>query len=462
MQIPITLPQASHSILLTGLLFSAGLWSASAYASGFQVTENRAAGIGTSHSDNAAANDPSTLASNPAGLTRLAGMQATLTGVGVYGKFKFHDTGSTTITGGKASGSDGGNPGGFTPIAANFVSYQINDRLYSGFGIYAPYGLPTKYSDDWVGRYHAVKTDLKTINLNPSLAFKVNERLSIGAGAIAQYATATFSNRIGLGTDPSAPVSSTLPCNTGMEAICTIADGLLGSVGAAVPSEDGKVKVKVDSWGFGYNLGAMLNLSPDARLGVSYRSHVKQTMKGDVHITYPTLALDTSRTAHTELDLPEVASISYYQNVTPKLSLMADVSWTRWSRFNEVRLKFDDQNLSDIVVPQNWHNTTRVAVGSEYRLGDKQTLRAGAAIDPSPVTDENRTPRIPDADRVWVSFGYGYALSKQSVVDLGYAHLFVKDSNISDNRSATTGGTLNGRYTNGSADIVGVTLRHKF
>ena len=113
-------------------------------------------------------------------------------------------------------------------------------------------------------------------------------------------------------------------------------------------------------------------------------------------------------------------------------------------------------------MPQNWHNTTRVAVGSEYRLNDKHTLRAGAALDPSPVTDENRTPRIPDADRVWVSLGYGYALSKQSTVDFGYAHLFVKDSNISDNRSATTGGTLNGTFTNGSADIVGITLRHKF
>jgi len=246
-----------------------------------------------------------------------------------------------------------------------------------------------------------------------------------------------------------------------MDAICSLANGLLaGSAGAL--STDGKVNVKVHSWGYGYNLGAMLDLSQDARVGLSYRSHVKQNLSGDVQVDYPQLALATRRSANTVIDMPEIASLSYYQNVLPNLSVMADISWTRWSRFNEVRLKFDDPNLPDVVVPQNWHDTTRVALGTEYRLNDKHTLRAGAALDPSPVTDANRTPRIPDADRVWVSLGYGYNVSKDTTVDVGYAHLFVKDSNISDNRSAMTGGTLNGTYTNGRAEIIGVSLRQKF
>lgn len=459
-KIKLTLP--SQSTLLAGLFLSATLYSTYSQAAGFQVTENRAAGIGTSHADNAAAQDPSVLANNPAGLAYLDGTRATLTGVGVYGKFQYRDNGSTNINGGRIDGNDGGNPGGFTPIAANFISHRLNERATVGFGIYAPYGLPTKYQEGWVGRYHALKTDLKTVNFTPSFAFKASERLSLGVGLVAEYANAKFTNNIGTGSSASAPLSSSVPCNPGMQAICSLADGLLAQAGGATPNTEGKVGVKMHSWGWGYNLGAMFDLNQDARVGVSYRSRVRQELDGDVQVDYPLLGLHTRRAASTRIDMPEIASLSYYQNLLPNLSVMADLSWTRWSRFNEVRLKFDDPGLPDVVVPQNWRNTTRIAVGSEYRLNEQHTLRAGAALDPSPVSDATRTPRIPDADRVWLSLGYGYNLNKHVALDVGYAHLFVKDSSVSDNRSAMTGGTLNGSYRKGRAEIIGVSLRQKF
>jgi long-chain fatty acid transport protein len=441
------------------LLFGASLLAGHAYGSGFQVTENSAAGIGLSHADGAAANDPSTIASNPAGMSSLLNTQISGTLVGIYATTKFTDTGSTNIVGGQATGGNGGNPGGFVPLAAGFATHQLNDRVTVGIGLYAPYGLPTHYDDDWVGRYQAIKTDLKTINLNPVISVKLTDSLSIGGGPIVNYATANFSSAIGLGIDPSSLASSLLPCNLGFQSICTIVNNVLAPVGSLLPSTDGKVTVKMDSIGYGYNLGALLRLGDTARLGVAYHSNIKQDLKGTAHIQYGALGLDTTRPVSAELNLPEVASLSYYQDVNRDFSLMADVSWTRWSRFNELRIKFDDPNLNDVVVPQNWRNTTRVALGGEYRYGDSQTFRVGAALDPSPVTDATRNPRIPDADRVWASIGYGYAYSKNTQFDIGLAHLFVKDGTISDNRSAITGGTLNGTYTNSSATILGVSVR---
>jgi len=446
--------RAGNLLVGASLLASPG-----AYASGFQVTENSAAGIGLSHADGAVANDPSTVASNPAGMSSLLNTQISGTFVGIYATTKFTDSGSSNIVGGKATGNNGGNPGGFVPIASSFATHQLNDRVTVGVGVYAPYGLPTHYDDNWVGRYQAIKTDLKTINLNPAISVKLTDSLSVGAGPIVNYATANFSSAIGLGINNSQLASSLLPCNMGFDAICTIVNNVLAPIGGLLPNTDGKVTVKMDSLGYGYNLGALLKLGDSARLGVAYHSDIKQKLKGNARVQYGALGLDTNRAVSAELDLPEVASLSYSQDVTRNFSVMADVSWTRWSRFNELRIKFDDPNLNDVVVPQNWRNTTRVALGGEYRYGDTQTFRFGAALDPSPVTDANRNPRIPDADRVWASIGYGYAYSKNTQFDIGLAHLFVKDGSVSDNRSAITGGTLNGTFTNSSANILGLSVR---
>lgn len=438
--------RASSRALLTAALAASGFLAKPVLASGFQADENSAAGIGTAHADKAAASDASTIAGNPAGLTYLNGDQAELTLVGAYAHSKFTNQGTTAVSGAPVTGNDGGNPGGFVPIAAQFGSHQINNKLYAGIGIYAPYGAPTTYKDGWVGRYWALNTDLKTLNINPTLAYKLSDDISLGAGFVANYTNVKFTNDLGMGNG----------CTPGMEAICSIIGNPSNALG------EGFVKAKFHGWAYGFDAGVLAKLTDDARLGLSYHSHLKQDMDGSVNVKYPSVGLDNMTSAHTVIDLPDVISLSYFQNLSPSFSLMADVSRTRWSRFNEVRIKFDNPTLNDVVVPENWHDTTRISLGGEYRLSEQHTLRAGTAWDPSPVTDDNRTARIPDADRVWISVGYGYHLDKDSALDVGYAHLFVKDSQIHDSVSSQTGGTLNGTYTQTSGDILGVSFVKKF
>jgi long-chain fatty acid transport protein len=135
------------------------------------------------------------------------------------------------------------------------------------------------------------------------------------------------------------------------------------------------------------------------------------------------------------------------------------LSWTHWKRFKELRVRFNN-GAPDQVTPENWDDTYKIAVGASYRLNEAWMLRAGLAFDQSPVPDEFRTPRIPDADRTWLSFGANWKVSKAGSLDLGYAHILVKDSSISHPNN--TGGTLIGDYKKSAVDILSVQYNHRF
>ena len=378
------------------------------HAAGFALIEQNASGLGNAYAGQAAvAADASTIFFNPAGMTLLPDHQLVLAGHFINPHAEF--TGSSTIGGG-----DGGDAGDLAFVPNAYIAYRVSPDVHLGLGINAPFGLKTEYDSTWAGRTQAIKSELKTINLNPAVAWKASESLSLGAGVSIQYIEATLTNA----------------------------------------SAAGLVTVNGDDYSWGFNLGALWQASETTRIGLAYRSEVEHTLEGSVEFS-GVPALNGPVTA--DATLPDSVSLSLYQKLGSRWDLLADVSWTGWSDFDELRILRTSGALVG-VTPENWDDNYRYSIGVNYHLDDKLTLRGGVAYDETPVSDTYRTARIPDESRTWVAFGAQYRLSAQSLLDVGYAHLFVQDANISKTES---GVTLAGTYE-GSVDILSAQLTLNF
>ncbi len=414
------------------------------HASGFALVEQSVKQVGSAISGGAAAaEDASTIFFNPAGMTRLKGNQLVIGGHLISPSSKFSGSSSTNplMGGASISGGDGGDAGSTALVPSLYYSHEVNEQLRVGVGIGAPFGLSTDYDSDWVGRYHAIKSEVTTININPSLAYKVNDRLSLGAGLNFMRASAELSNAV----DYSAACLGS-PLAAGCGALG------LGTPGTA--STDGKFSVEGDDWGYGFNLGLLYELNQQTRFGVAYRSKVKQELEGKADFTgpagiplHPALAAvlaDTDATA--AVDLPASLSLSVTTAIAPKWDLMADLTWTQWSSFDELRIEFDNPLKEDSVQPEDWDNTFKLSLGFNYRHNQTWTWRGGIAYDQTPVPDaERRTPRIPGNDRKWIAAGFSYLASPDVSLDVAFAHLFVSDTSI-EATDAAFGHSLTGSY----------------
>lgn len=382
-----------------------------AHAAGFALIEQNASGLGNAYAGQAAAaTDASTIFFNPAGMTYLPDRQVVLVGHLIKPQAEFSGTVTPAIGGG-----NGGDAGGLALVPNAYYAFRLTPDVHLGVGMNAPFGLKTEYDASWKGRTQAVKSELKTINLNPSIAWKASESLSLGAGVSIQYAEATLTN-------------------------------LAGGAGLAT--------VKGDDYGWGYNLGALWQVSEATRIGLAYRSEVEQTLAGDVGFS---TAATLNGPVNAVVTLPDSASLSLFHKLSPKWDLLADVTWTGWSDFKELRIVRNGGAVL-AVTPENWDDSYRYSLGANYHLSDKLILRSGVAFDKTPVSDAFRTARIPDEDRTWIAFGAQYRLSPRSVVDVGYAHLFVKDASINKTES---GVTLTGTY-DASVDILSAQFTHSF
>ncbi len=423
-------------------LGSAGL----AHASGFAIIENSATGMGNAFAGGAAiAEDASTVYFNPAGLMRLEGTQIVNAIHVIDPSADFDNQGSTlnpAVGGGLISGpDDDGGEVGYVPNL--YIAHRVTDSFAMGLGINAPFGLVTDYDDDWVGRYTAIKSDLRTININPSLAFRVNDQFSWGIGMNVQYADVELTNALD---------SSTICLASPAAAVCGVAFGLGTPGNVAV---DSKQKLTGDDWSLGWNLGALYEPTEDLRFGFAYRTKMSHEVDGKVKFdnspefqafvsAVAPPGVFTNQKASARLTLPETVSGSVAANVTDELTLMADVTWTHWSRFEELVVNFD-WNQPQSVIPEDWEDSWRYSVGARYQR-DKLTLRTGVAYDETPIKGKiERTPRIPGNDRTWLSFGIGYQILDNAKLDFGYSHLFVDDTKI-ENTDASFGHTVKGEY----------------
>lgn len=431
-------------------------------ASGFSIIEHSASGMGNAFSGSAAASDASSVFFNPAGLTKIKN-QLLMSGHYIIPTAEFSDQGSLSSLGASAKGE--GNDGGRDVFVPNlYYSKRINEQFVFGMGVNAPYGLEVVYDDAWIGRYQAVESGVKTVNLNPSLAYQVNDRLSIGFGFNAQYVRATLSSRVDPGTICIGSLTPLLGSAAAFSQCTKTSTGNYGLIPDDL-TDQSYLYVRGSDWSFGGNIGVLFDLSDHTRLGLAYRSKVSHTLAGtadfgnsaafDVFLTIlktpdattkksaidPTLFTDTNVQA--DVDLPETVSLNAFHQMN-NWSLMMDITWTKWKRFDELRLAYDTAQ-PDTVLPQNWDNSFRYSMGAEYRLNKKILLRGGVALDETPIqNDADRTARIPDNDRTWISLGMSYQFRKSLQIDVGYAHLIVSDTAI--NHTDSQNHQLKGNY----------------
>ncbi len=399
------------------------LVSSNVNAAGFALAEQSASGMGNAYAGAAAiAEDASTIFFNPAGMTYIDGTQAVGALHLIKPNIEFKNTDVVV-------GDEGPNAGDLAFVPNMYFMTEIAPAIKVGVGVNVPFGLKTEYDDQWIGRFQADKSELKTININPSIAFKISDQLSFGAGLSLMRAEATLTRSVNFG-------------------------------GAGV----GDIEIKGDDWGYGFNLGAIFQFTADTRVGLAYRSKVKQKLEGEAKFTRPALvpnagaASDGDVTA--SINLPETFSASIFSRVTNKWDVMSDVTFTRWSRFEELRVVRDNGSTLT-VTPQNWDNTMRYSIGVNYHYSDTVKLRAGLAYDEEAIKNESRTARIPGNDRKWISLGAGWKMTSVSTLDIGYSHLFVSDAKIDVNEVASGNGRLNGKFES-DADILSLQYTHHF
>jgi len=449
------------------------------FASGFQIVEQSGSGLGNAYAGQAASvKDASAIHFNPANLTRVKGKQFLVSVEPIGVKTTFSDTASTRpflpttppLPVSAALGSDGGDAGGWIPVPNGYFSWQAAEKVWVGLGVNAPFGLKTEWDADWMGRFHAIKSEVKTLNINPTVAFEVNEVLSIGAGASYQQLTAELTRAV-----PYGGIAVGAASRFGAAATAGILAQLGGPSGLV---REGVATVEGDEWAWGFNVGATVKLGEQGRLAATYRSRTKYDLQGDVTFTNaPTFATAgpigalgaglNARFANgevtTEIELPETISgaISYE---TEKWELMADYTWTGWSSIQQLAIdRTDGSELSNESL--KFDDTYRVGVGFGYQLNDAWKLRLGTAYDTAPVQDQYRTPRLPDNDRVWAAAGVEYKVGEKGALDIGYAHLFIDDasSNLANQEAAGAAptGNLVGTYK-ASVNIISLQYRHSF
>jgi long-chain fatty acid transport protein len=377
------------------------------HAAGFALIEQSVSSMGTAYAGaGSISEDASTVFFNPASMARLEGSQlsAGLHIVLPDSEFKGSAVTIPPFSGGPAPtpilGSDGGN-GGRDAVVPHFTYvHDIDDKWNFGFSVNAPFGLATEYNKGWVGRYSAIESEITAVNLNPTLSFKIDEHASIGFGLNAMYASLYMENNI---------------------------DDVTLTGGAAAADSTGKID-DIDDWGFGFNVGLLLEPTDHTRLGLSYRSKVELEMDGDFK-TNSVIPGVFSQGAEVDVSLPDTLLLSAYHEVTPKYAIMADVLWTQWSKIHELKVKFNSGSTNTFRL--DWEDTVRVAVGGSYKYNERVTLRTGVAFDEGPTPNkELRLASLPDDDRIWLDFGVGYKHSDKLSFDVGYAHLFIDDPKI--------------------------------
>lgn len=412
--------------------------SGQAHAAAFQLKENSVVGVGTAFAGaGSAADTPATVFNNPAGMTQLPGLQVALGGSLIVPSYVFRGS-AVNAFGRPIAGVDGSDGGNVAVVPHGYLTYKATPQLALGIGITSPFGLATTYESNFVGRYHADKTDLKTINVNPSIAYQLLPWLSVGAGFSVQYGRAVFENFIN-----SSTIATTNPARP-----------------ASLP--DGYFRLRGDDWSFGYNFGVLLQPGPQTNIGFTYRSRIQQNFSGTADYILPAPLNLSARfrnsNGNAKLVLPDTAGASISQGIGPSLTVYADVNWTNWSQFKDLKAFRDDGTLLNST-PERYDNSYFVSLGAAYKLSDKFTVRAGTAYDKSPVSNVYRTARVPDQDRTWLAVGASYKVLENTTVDAGYAHIFVLDGRIRE--VSATGDVLTGRYKS-QIDILSFGTRSQF
>jgi long-chain fatty acid transport protein len=412
----------------------------SAWASGFALMNQNGSGNGNAFAGAAASTeDAGIIYFNPAGMTALGeGSNLSVAGTVIDRSIKYTDKGSQSNSPAAPlrSTANGGDAGGTALVPAGYWAYALSNQLWLGVGISPTFGNKTEYDYDFVGRNAGYFAEMQQININPSLAFKLNEQISLGFGVDIAHNMTHFKQ------------------------------GYPFTALVAYASPNNYADIKGDAWGYGYNFGVTYSVTPATRLALTYRSTIKFDLEGKYDVNTPVSAVGfVDQDIKATLKTPDSASLALSQKLSDQLELLADATWTGWSVIDSIAVQNKSTNATVATLSYNFKDTWRYGIGANYKLNDQWKLRTGLAYDQSPVkSDADRTMTLPDSDRTWLSFGARYSLSKASSIDMGYTHLFFKDASTNREVRASTGTllqTVKGDFKT-SADLFSLQYNQKF
>lgn len=401
-----------HLKLLPALLL--GFMGSPLWAAGFQLQNQNGAGTGLSYAGQAAnPEDASTVFFNPAGMTHLPqGQHISLGGTIIDRSVKFTDTGTTPMpvinplnglpTGAFHPVGGSGDDGGGASLVPNFFyTRSLDARTVIGLGVSATYGSETEYDSNFAGRFSGRYTSIHQININPSIAWKLDERLSLGLGLNFAHNKVEFK----------------------------VITPYVGAPEGILQGKDSAL---------GWNAGLMYQLTPNTRVGVSYRSKMKFHLEGSQRLA----AFGVNQSINANLTTPDNLSLALSHKSSDRLEWLADLTHTGWSSVQQLTPYINGTTtLAAAPLKYNFKNTWRLGVGLKYQYNPTWSLRTGIAFDESPVPDAaSRTMTVPDSDRTWLSFGARMKIDNQSSLDMGYAHLWLKNSSTA-RLVTSTGGT---------------------
>ncbi len=398
-------------ILLAGSYSSAG--AGALYLNEFATPSMGVAGAG----QEAIANDASTNFAfhNPAGMTRLDGNQVTMGAGLLVGDTKFDTDADTPFDGG-----NGGDQAGWAPLLGSHGVLSVTDDLKFGMSVFSISGAALDPNSSWSGRYSLQKIELLTLTANPSVAYRVNDWLSLGAGATVMYADLTYK----LAAPPINP-----------------------PVGGA-----GEVEADGNDWAFGYNFGALFELNPGTRIGVTYVSKVEPDFSGDLKInTGGGAAFSTN--SNVEITFPQLVRVGAYHELDDQWALLGTVGWEDWSEFDELLVS---TQAGSAAIPTKWRDTYHFSGGVHYRPVEEGLLQAGITYDTSPVSDGNRTAYLPMDRQIRYAVGAQYQWSERLNVGGAFEYIDLGDARIDDPD------LLTGDYQDNRIFMIAFNLGYKF
>ncbi|WIE49817.1 outer membrane protein transport protein [Pseudomonas sp. GM17] len=411
------------TVVITALLL-ASMISPHSYGNGLAINEQSASAAGTAYAGrSSSAIDASTVYGNPAGLTKLKSRQVVSGLSVVIPKDEISDVESS------ATGTSKGNsiPVGVIPFA--YFSQPINDRVSFGLGFYATAGLVNDYESTFQGRYYGSYSDTKIVTLQPTIAFKLTDRVSFGFGPTINRIDGKLQNYLATG-----------PLNNGTET---------------------RLSITGDDTALGYNVGILFDISDAATIGLTYHSKVNFHLKGKTKVTGAPDGFDINGSYDASLDIvyPEFVDTSLTYRFNNKWTGYLGTSWTRWSRFQsfDIYNKTPDtavgNGLSKVVEPLRWKDTWSISIGAAYQINNEWQLRAGMAYDPSPAHNANRNVRIPTGNRKAFTVGAGYSPTSDITVDFAYGYIWESEASVSQSDSSGLCPSYNATYQNSANGI---------
>ncbi|MBJ9237686.1 long-chain fatty acid transporter FadL [Citrobacter braakii] len=386
----------------SALAVAVAIISTQAWSAGFQLNEFSSSGLGRAYSgEGAIADDAGNASRNPALIMMFD--RPTFSAGAVYIDPDVNISGKSPYTG-RSTDADNIAPTAWVPNA-HFVM-PINEQFGWGASVTSNYGLATEFNDNYIVGEYGGKTDLKTVNLNLSGAYRLNDSWSFGVGFNAVYADAKIERYSGEQT-------------------------------AALPKVSQKIaSLKGDEWGYGWNAGILYELDKNNRYGLTYRSEVKIDFDGDYKsgirtqanvlpgagTAFPWGTTNATVPGSLTLNLPEMWELSGYNRVAPQWAIHYSMAYTSWSQFQE--LKATGTNGQTLFYKEEgFKDSYRIALGTTYYMDKSWTFRTGIAYDDSPVPASKRSISIPDQDRLWLSAGTTYAFNDDASIDVGVSYM---------------------------------------